>query len=138
PSDRLIYIPQEIPESGTAAVTRELALLGEREKGRVMTVVNLLGSDPKAILASARLSPGELRKVMLAIGIARVPWLIVLDEPTNHLDLPSIECLTEALAACACGLLLASHDEVFLGDLATRRWEITTEQGGDSQLTVRA
>jgi len=57
----------------------------------------------------------------------------VMDEPTNHLDLPSIECLTEALGACACALLLASHDERFLGALTTRRWRIDTD-GGDSRL----
>ncbi len=61
---------------------------------------------------------------MLAVGIARVPHLVVMDEPTNHFDLPSIECLTAALAECACGLLLVSHDNQFLSALTTRRWEI--------------
>ncbi len=70
-------------------------------------------------------SPGELRKLLLALGLANEPWLIVMDEPTNHLDLPSIECLEDALAECPCGQLLVSHDERFLGRLTNRTWRIT-------------
>ena len=59
-----------------------------------------------------------------------MPHLIVMDEPTNHLDLPSVECLTEALRECSCGLLLVSHDLRFLGDLTAGRWEIRPGTGG--------
>jgi ATPase subunit of ABC transporter with duplicated ATPase domains len=124
PPGRLIYMPQEVEASASERIAAELRELEGRDLGRAMTVVNLLGSDPERILSSASLSPGEARKVLLAIGIARVPHLIVMDEPTNHLDLPSIECLTDALAACECALLLVSHDERFLAALTTRRWEI--------------
>lgn len=105
-------------------MTGGLRRLPSARLGRALTVVKLLGSDPEAILASACPSPGEVRKVLIALGIEAVPYLIVMDEPTNHLDLPSIECLTAALAVCRCGLLLASHDLRFLGDLATRWWRI--------------
>ncbi len=137
PAERMIFMPQEMGGKEESAILAGLHSLGEAEKGRVMTVVNLLGSDPKAVLASARLSPGELRKVLLAMGIARVPHLIVMDEPTNHLDLPSIECLAAALGACACGLLLASHDEQFLAGLTTRRWTIEPGPEGRSALRER-
>jgi macrolide transport system ATP-binding/permease protein len=99
------------------------------ELGRAMTVVNLLGSPPERILSSTSLSPGETRKVLLAVGISHVPYLIIMDEPTNHLDLPSIECLTDALRACQCGLLLASHDERFLTALTNTRWDIEVRKG---------
>ena len=92
--------------------------------GRMMTVVSRLGSRPHRLLESAEASPGEIRKILLAIGIARMPHLIVMDEPTNHLDLPSIECLEEALAECPCGLWLVSHDERFLERLTRTRWRI--------------
>ena len=72
-------------------------------------------------------SPGEVRKLMLALGVARNPHLIVMDEPTNHLDLPSIECLEEALDACVCGLLLVSHDLYFLRRLCGTQWRINPE-----------
>ncbi len=69
-------------------------------------------------------SPGEVRKILLALGITQRPHLIIMDEPTNHLDLPSIECMEEALDATICGLLLVAHDERFLFRLATLRWAI--------------
>jgi ATPase subunit of ABC transporter with duplicated ATPase domains len=125
PADRLVIMPQELDTEASTRLARELSSLPHEQLGRALTVVNLLGSDPRRILESASLSPGEARKVLLAMGIARVPHLIVMDEPTNHLDVPSIECLGSALAECTCGLLLVSHDERFLGPLATRRWEIT-------------
>lgn len=131
PPERMTYLPQEIDaRAGREAAARIRGLPGA-ELGRVLTVVNLLGSEPERILSSAAPSPGEVRKMILAEGIARVPHLIVMDEPTNHLDLPSVECLTEALRECACGLLLVSHDLRFLADLTTIRWEIRAgERGG--------
>jgi ATPase subunit of ABC transporter with duplicated ATPase domains len=79
-------------------------------------------------LESAAPSPGEIRKILLATGIANVPHLIVMDEPTNHLDLPSIECLEQALIECPCGLLLVSHDRRFLDALAHKRWHISGDR----------
>jgi macrolide transport system ATP-binding/permease protein len=125
PEGRLLYMPQEIDLAAGAQVLERLRELGDQELGRALTVVNLLGTDPKRLLATTEASPGEIRKSLIAVGIARVPHLIVLDEPTNHLDLPSIECLERALAECACGLILASHDERFLDRLTTIRWEIS-------------
>ena len=121
---RLVYLPQEISAGQARRVLAELRSLPPAELGRTMTAVSRLGSRPHRLLESAEPSPGEVRKIMLALGIARVPHLIVMDEPTNHLDLPSIECLEEALDACPCGLLLVSHDERFLGRLTTARWRI--------------
>jgi ATPase subunit of ABC transporter with duplicated ATPase domains len=69
-------------------------------------------------------SPGELRKILIALGIMRSPHVLIFDEPTNHLDLPSIECLEEALADCSCSMLLVSHDDVFLRHLVRVRWDI--------------
>jgi ATPase subunit of ABC transporter with duplicated ATPase domains len=137
PQDRLIYLPQEVSAEDSARITENLGSLPDSELGRAMTVVKLLGSDPDRILASASLSPGEVRKVFLAIGISRVPHLIVMDEPTNHLDVPSIECLTSALAACECGLLLVSHDIRFLERLSETRWEITEKHDGLTEMRVQ-
>jgi macrolide transport system ATP-binding/permease protein len=135
--DRLIYMPQELDPGQEEIIVQGMRELSGVALGRTMTVVNLLGSDPKRILYSASLSPGELRKAQLAMGIAHVPHLIIMDEPTNHLDLPSIECLTEALRSCACGLLLVSHDEPFLSALTTMRWEITCLRDGNALLNEK-
>jgi macrolide transport system ATP-binding/permease protein len=136
PADRVIYLPQELAPEEERATAAAMRSLPPTQLGRTLTVVNLLGSNPKRILASGRLSPGELRKVQLAMGIARVPHLIIMDEPTNHLDLPSIECLTEALHACACGLLLVSHDSRFLKGLVNRTWELAPRGAGHAVLTM--
>ncbi len=137
--DRLLSLPQEIDREESAGVLDRLRGLPRASLGRALTVVNLLGTDPKRLLATSEPSPGEIRKVLIAMGIARVPHLIVLDEPTNHLDLPSVECLEEALAECSCALLLASHDERFLARLTTTRWEIEEGTGlGQRVVRVRA
>ena len=100
-AERLLYLPQEIDRAGSLEACARLRALPDRELGRAMTVIDLLGTDPKRLLVTGEPSPGEVRKILIAIGIARVPHLIVFDEPTNHLDLPSIECLERALAECS-------------------------------------
>ena len=94
------------------------------DRGRVMSLVALLGANPGAILASDQPSPGEARKVGLALGLGTPKWLLVLDEPTNHLDLPSIERLEEALSGYEGALLLITHDEALADEVADTRWNI--------------
>ena len=71
-----------------------------------------------------------MRKLLIALGVAREPWLIVMDEPTNHLGLVSIRCLEAALDDCPAGLLLVSHDRRFLERLTRKRWVLLPEAGG--------
>lgn len=137
PAERVISIPQEIDLTATQHIMTEVRRLDHDRLGQVMTVVSCLGSRPGRLLESREPSPGEMRKLLLALGIALNPHLIVMDEPTNHMDLPSIQCLEDALAGCPCGLLLVSHDPVFLGRLTDIRWEITFGQDGNSHLLVQ-
>ena len=53
-----------------------------------MIIIRRLGSAPDGLLNSAAPSPGETRKLLLALGMTRAPEIIIMDEPTNHLDLP--------------------------------------------------
>jgi ATPase subunit of ABC transporter with duplicated ATPase domains len=133
--DRLVYVPQEIAAAESKHILAEVAALPKEKLGRIMTIVSRLGSRPQRLLESAEPSPGEIRKILLAMGIAKGPHLIVMDEPTNHMDLPSIECLEEALSDCPCALLLVSHDQRFLQALATLNWHLTPA-GDDARLTV--
>ncbi len=124
PENHVTYVPQEIDIHASQDIMDRARELPHERLGQMMTVVSCLGSRPQQLLESVEPSPGEIRKVLLATGIANVPHLIVMDEPTNHLDLPSIECLEQALIDCPCGLLLVSHDRCFLDVLVPKRWHI--------------
>lgn len=135
PPERLVYVPQEITAEESRRILAEVAALPKERLGQIMTIVSRLGSRPQRLIESDEPSPGEIRKILLAKGIAEQPHLIVMDEPTNHMDLPSITCLEEALGDCPCGLLLVSHDRPFLEALATTNWHIEAEDN-DSRLHV--
>ncbi len=138
PEERVTTIPQEISAPESRAVQERVKALPREALGRVMTIVSRLGSRPGRLLDSVEPSPGEVRKLLLALGVDRGPHLVVMDEPTNHLDLPSIECLEDALAGCPCALLLVSHDERFLSRLVATRWELVPDDSGDTVLSVSA
>ena len=135
PGDRVVYLPQEIDQVSAGEIVAAARRLPSEELGQVMTIVSCLGSRPHRLMETELPSPGELRKILLALGMARRPHLIIMDEPTNHLDLPSIECLEDALRDCAVGMLLVSHDLRFLHELTRTRWELSPN-GNDVQLTI--
>lgn len=134
PPEKLLYIPQEIARSETVDIMADLHARRSVELGTVLSVVSCLGTRPERLLESQEASPGEIRKVLLALGIAREPHLIVMDEPTNHLDLLAVELLEKALAPCPCGLLLISHDLRFLRRLTERHWQIVPNGNGSRLL----
>ena len=133
PSERILHLPQELEPAAVDALVRELHELGPDVRGRVLSVFAALGSDPERILRrrasdAARLSPGEARKLALALGLGRHAWALVLDEPTNHLDLPSIERLERALEEYPGAILLVTHDDAFAAACTTRILRV--ENGG--------
>ncbi len=137
PAERIVHVPQEITADESRRILAEIAALPKERLGQIMTIVSRLGSRPQRLIESDEPSPGEIRKILLALGIAGRPHLIVMDEPTNHMDLPSITCLEEALSECPCGLLLVSHDFRFLGALATINWHLVpTETGADVEVSL--
>ncbi len=120
----VLFLPQELDAGHSHRILTTLRSLDSATLGRVMTLVSRLGSRPERLLDTMDPSPGELRKLWLAMGIMGNPHLVVLDEPTNHLDLPATACLEAALSQCPCGLLLVSHDLHFLHGLCRVRWHI--------------
>jgi len=95
--DHVTYVPEEIDTRASQGIMCQARELPKGKLGQMMIIVSRLGSRPYRLLESMEPSPGEIRKILLAKGIANVPHLIVMDEPTNHLDLPSIECLEQAV-----------------------------------------
>lgn len=126
-ADKVLRLPQEITAEEARVVLDQTRKLPNDKLGHAMNIVSRLGSRPKALLASNDPSPGEVRKLKLALGMVHAPHLLILDEPTNHLDLPSIEALQRALADSPCALLFVSHDIQFVEALAKTRWTITGE-----------
>jgi ATPase subunit of ABC transporter with duplicated ATPase domains len=127
PADRLLVLPQELGPGAGASLLAEVRALDASVRGRVLSLVAALGSDPARLLASRDPSPGEARKLLLALGMGRHAWALVLDEPTNHLDLPAVERLEAALADYPGAILLVTHDDAFARRCTTIRWRI--EQG---------
>jgi ATPase subunit of ABC transporter with duplicated ATPase domains len=124
PKDRLLFVPQELPTGRGEELLEEVRSLVPDDRGRVLSLVAALGTDPARLLASGAPSPGESRKLLLALGLARHVWGLVLDEPTNHLDLPTIERLEEALVAYPGAILLVTHDDHFARRCTQRTWRI--------------
>ncbi|MDD2109164.1 MULTISPECIES: ATP-binding cassette domain-containing protein [Pseudomonas] len=80
-----------------------------------------LGLDAARIeLPSGLLSGGERMKAALAAVLYRERPLdlLLLDEPGNHLDLPSLAALEHMLGQFRGALVVASHDQVLLDQLA--------------------
>ena len=124
PLSDFLYIPQEITLKQSKKIIHEVRNLPNKEKGHLMTIIAGLGSDPVKLLDTTEPSPGELRKLMLALGVKEAPSLIIMDEPTNHLDLPSIISLESALKTCPAGLLLVGHDISFLESCTQKEWRL--------------
>ncbi len=121
------YMPQELSGEQSKQILADLKLLDPASRGQVLSLVARLNSDPERILSGELLSPGELRKIMLAKGVLQKPQLIIMDEPTNHLDLGSIEALEAVLGDCPCALVLVSHDAPFLQAVSTIFWRINMD-----------
>ena len=127
-AERVFFLGQEVgSEDGRGLLGRVRALPSDA-RGRTLSLVATLGTDPDRLLASAAPSAGEVRKILLAEGLARRPWAVVLDEPTNHLDLPTVERLTAALRAYPGALLLVTHDDGLAEACTTTRWLLAEQR----------
>ena len=91
---------------------------------RAEEVLAMLGIGALAPRISHRLSGGEKRLVCLAGLLAMKPDVLLLDEPTNGVDRENGTRLRAALHAFPGAMLLVSHDDGFIAELATRAMAI--------------
>ncbi len=74
------------------------------------------------------LSGGETARLLFCRIMLQKPNVLVFDEPTNHLDLESINALNIALQKFEGTVLLVTHDQDLIEEVATRLW-IFTDHG---------
>jgi ATPase subunit of ABC transporter with duplicated ATPase domains len=82
----------------------------------------MLFSGEDALKPTAALSGGECARMIFCRLMIQKPNFLVLDEPTNNLDLEAINALNIALQKYEGTLLLVTHDEDVLDEVATRIW----------------
>ncbi len=105
-----------------ATIYEELQKVDERlPQTRVRQVCgNMMFSSDLANKKISVLSGGEKSRVMLGKILLKGVNLLLLDEPTNHLDMESCESLMEAIRAFEGAVIMVTHDEYFLREIATK------------------
>ncbi len=82
----------------------------------------MLFSGEEGLKKTDALSGGEAARLMFCKLMLQKPNVLVFDEPTNHLDLESINALNFALQKFEGTVLLVTHDEDLVSEVATRIW----------------
>ena len=118
---------------------------GYDHESRTHAVLAGVGFDADALpRAVSKLSGGERSRVALARLLLKDVDVLLLDEPTNHLDLAGVEWLEQFLARSKAGVVVVSHDRLFLDRVATcifelERTELESYPGNYSRyLEIRA
>src|SRR5690348_17771407 len=82
----------------------------------------MLFSGEEGLKPTDALSGGEAARLIFCKLMLQKPNVLVFDEPTNHLDLESINALNIALQKFEGTVLLVTHDEDLVEEVATRIW----------------
>jgi ATPase subunit of ABC transporter with duplicated ATPase domains len=85
----------------------------------------MLFSGEDALKPTKALSGGETARLLFCKLMLQKPNFLVFDEPTNNLDLESINALNISLQKFEGTVLLVSHDEDVIEEVATRIWHFT-------------
>ncbi|MBT1174922.1 ABC-F family ATP-binding cassette domain-containing protein [Bifidobacterium sp. LC6] len=117
--DAAANVPTLVIRQNTTAADANRAVtllhgLSPVDTSMVLSAYAQLNADPDRLLQGEAASPGELRKLLLCLGLVRKPQLIVMDEPTNHLDLNSKVAFARTLGSYPGALIIVSHDDWFV------------------------
>ncbi len=82
----------------------------------------MLFSGEEGMKPTDALSGGEAARLTFCKLMLQKPNILVFDEPTNHLDLEAINALNIALQKFEGTVLLVTHDEDMVDEVATRIW----------------
>src|SRR5579862_7754863 len=88
----------------------------------------MLFSGEEGLKPTHALSGGEAARLIFCKLMLQKPNFLVLDEPTNHLDLEAINALNIALQKYPGTVLLVTHDQDVVDEVATRIWRFEKDQ----------
>lgn len=91
----------------------------ERQHARTISGIMMFEGDA-ALKKISVLSGGEKSRVLLGKLIVKPINLLLLDEPTNHLDMESGDALLSAIKDFPGAVILVTHNEMFLHEIANR------------------
>ena len=122
----VLYLPQEFSEEETERMRLAFTSLEDDEKGLILSDMYRMGSNPSALFQdSLKLSPGEMKKLAIALSRRDGKTVLLMDEPTNHLDIASMRILERMLREdCRdMTMILVSHDRAFLSACTDTTWK---------------
>ena len=82
----------------------------------------MLFSGEEGLKTTDALSGGEAARLLFCKLMMQKPNFLIFDEPTNHLDLEAINALNLALQKYEGTVLLVTHDQDLIDEVATRIW----------------
>jgi ATPase subunit of ABC transporter with duplicated ATPase domains len=112
------------PNAYAGALERFLALGGADLEPRARTICADLGLPVSLEQQTTTLSGGEAARAALAAILLSRFDLLLLDEPTNDLDFDGLDRLERFVDGFDGGLVVVSHDRVFLDRTVTRIGEL--------------
>ncbi|OQW93515.1 MAG: zinc ABC transporter ATP-binding protein ZnuC [Beggiatoa sp. IS2] len=113
---RIGYMPQRLVLDSVLPLTVErfLTLGGMKTPAVIQQVLAEVGATPLFKRPLAKISGGEMQRVLLARALLRSPDLLVLDEPIQGVDVKGQHELYHLIAQIrqqrGCGILMVSHD----------------------------
>lgn len=120
-------VPQELSADELMMVPSEFLCDGEWNKLNNIHLWHLvfqqLGMKNEWLdkdLKMSEISGGERVRLKLARVLFDRPEILLLDEPTNYLDIETLSWLEGICRDFAGGLMVVSHDEVFLENIVNR------------------
>lgn len=112
---------QRLPTEATVEDEIARAADYKLEKTQIRNIcASMMFSGDDALKQIKVLSGGEKCRVMLGKILAKPAPYLLLDEPTNHLDMDAADSLLEAIDSFPGAVVLVTHNESYLINLATR------------------
>jgi ATP-binding cassette subfamily F protein 3 len=108
--------------SPNLTIAQEMAMAGSGLTETLVrrTCAQMLFPAEQAHKKISILSGGEKSRVMLGKILLTPVNMLLLDEPTNHFDIESSEALMDAIKAFQGAVIMVTHDEYFLHEIATK------------------